>query len=234
MNKKVSLLIISLVLTVIVFTITTHLQKKLVDYVPTIKCMIASRNIESYEKAEEEAFEYVDMPIAIVASTKIVQSYEEIEDLYVKDKLYKGQILIQNQFDSKENLNIYQAEQGKEKIAIKVKNSENGVSYTIKENSIVNVYATMQASYAQTLPYENITMVGTNEDGYCVIKVLDSVKILGTFNSNGDNTEDIGEKNIDTILVAVPEEKAKQINLIREFANFNITEVGTMATAISN
>ena len=44
--------------------------------------------------------------------------------LYLKDKIYKGQILLSSQFDSKENLMIYNAEEGKEKISIKIKSPD--------------------------------------------------------------------------------------------------------------
>ena len=45
MNKKVSILIISLFLTIIVFAISTYMQKQIVDYVPTMKCMIVNNDI---------------------------------------------------------------------------------------------------------------------------------------------------------------------------------------------
>ena len=227
MNKKVSLLIVSIVLTIVVFSISTYMQKKLVNYVPTMKCMIATEDIEAYEKINFENVEYVDMPLSIIAKVRTVQDISEIESLYLKDKIYKGQILLANQFDSKENLMIYNADAGKEKISIKVKASENGASYTLRENSIVNVYATLRSEYSKTELFNgNIEFVGSEEDGYCVVKILDSIKILGTFDSNGETLENSVEKNIDTILVAVTPEEARSINLIRDIATFNITELG--------
>ena len=236
MNKKVSLLIVSVVLTIIVFAISTYMQKKLVNYIPTMKCIVVNSDIEAYEKIDKESIEYVDMPIEIIAKTRIIQNFSEIENLYLKDKVYKGQILVFEQFDTKENLMIYNADLGKEKLAIKIKSAENGVSFTIRENSIVNVYATLRNEYIQNLnTNEDTIMLGTVEDGYSVIKVLDSVKILGTFDVNGENLENTFEKNIDTILVAVSPEEARNINLIREIASFNVTELGrTELNTISN
>lgn len=229
MNKKVSLLIISIVLTTIVFGISTYMQKKLVNYVPTMKCIILNKDIEAYEQITEDDIEYVDMPISIISSTRIVQNTEDIKELYLKDKIYNGQLLLRNQLDTKENLMIYQADVGKEKISIKIKSAENGVSFTIRENSIVNVYATLRKDYATGIlkDLSNIS-IGEEDNGYVVIKILDSVKILGTFNSEGVPIEEDFEKNIDTILVAVTSEEASKINLIRELASFNITELGTI------
>lgn len=229
MNKKVSLLIVSIFLTIIVFSISTYMQKKLVAYVPTIKCMVMNKEIEAFEKITEEDVKYVEMPISIVATVKVIQNMSEIQDLYLKDKIYEGQILLSNQFDTKENLMVYQAETGKEKMAIKIKSAENGVSYTIRENSIVNVYATIREEYANGI-LENLEKqyIGQEGEGYAIMKVLDATKILGTFNSDGESLKDGAEKNIDTILVAVTPEEAKQINLIREIATFHVTELGNL------
>jgi hypothetical protein len=203
------------------------MQKKIIDYIPTMKCIVVTEDIEAYEQIGLEQIQYVDMPIEIIAKTRVIQEFSEIENLYLKDKIYKGQMLVFKQFDTKENLMIYNADIGKEKIAIKIKNAENGVSYTLRENSIVNVYATLRNEYMQNLEVSgDIVMLGTSEDGYSVIKVLDSVKILGTFDVNGEVVGESFEKNIDTILIAVAPAEARKINLIREIATFNITELG--------
>jgi len=227
MNKKVSILIISIILTLIVFGISTYMQKKIIDYIPTMKCIVVTEDIEAYEQISLEQIEYVDMPIEIIAKTRVIQDFSEVENLYLKDKIYKGQIVVFKQFDTKENLMIYNADVGKEKIAIKIKNAENGVSYTLRENSMVNVYATLRNEYIQNLTVSgDPIMLGNPEDGYSVIKILDSVKILGTFDANGEAVGESFEKNIDTILVAVTPEEASKINLIREIATFNVTELG--------
>ena len=229
MNKKVSILILSIVLTIIVFIISTHMQKRLVNYIPTMKCIIVTKDVEAFEKIDTELLEYVDMPIEIITKVRVVQEISEIENLYLKDKVYKGQILLYEQFDTKENLMVYSAEQGKEKISIKIKNAENGVSFTLRENSVVNVYATLRNEYAENLDVSgDAKSVGTIDDGYSIVKILDSVKVLGTFDSNGEVVKNSFEKNIDTILVAVTSEEARKINLIREIATFNITEQGSI------
>lgn len=229
MNKKVSLLIVSFFLTIVVFSISTYMQKKLVAYVPTIKCMIVNKPIEAFEKITEEDIKYVEMPISIVATVRVIQDMSEIQDLYLKDKIYEGQILLWNQFDTKENLMIYQAEEGKEKIAIKIKSAENGVAFTIRKNSMINVYATVRKEYANGV-LDNLEKhyIGQEDDGYAIMKVLANTKILGTFNSDGESLKDGTEKNIDTILVAVTPEEAKQINMIREIASFHVTELGNL------
>ena len=227
MNKKVSLLILSLVVTIVVFLVSTNMQRKLVNFVPTIKCMVVKNDIEKNEVLNESDVSYVDMPIEIIANVKIVQNIDEIKDLYLKDKIYKGQIVLANQFDTRENLNDFKVEEGMEKISIKIKNSENATSFILKEGSMVNLYATISNEYANSSIFQDFEkqVIGDEYTGYTVIKLLSNVKVLDTFNENGEYISKISEKNIDTILLSVSNDIATKINLIRDIATFNVTEL---------
>ena len=81
MNKKVSLLILSIILAIIVFSASTYLQKKLVNYVPTMKCLMATKDIAEYTQLAEDDFVVVDMPIEVIANSRIAQNYADISDL---------------------------------------------------------------------------------------------------------------------------------------------------------
>lgn len=227
MNKKVSLLILSIILALVVFGISTYLQKKLVNYVPTMKCLVANKDIQEFSMLKEEDFISVDMPIEIIANTRIAQSFNDVKDLYLKSDIYKGQIVLLNQFDTEENLSIIRGEEGKEKIAIKLKSSENGVAYILKKGSNVNVYATISNEYANSEIFANYdkSSAGNEEYGYSTIKILSNVRVLGCFDENGEDVSKMPERNIDTILVSVLPDEAYKINLIREISNFNVTEL---------
>jgi hypothetical protein len=70
------------------------------------------------------------------------------------------------------------------------------------------------------------TTIGTLEDGYIVIKLIENVKILGLFDSIGNSIDSTTDKEpIDSILIAVNSDEAKQINMIRDLGTLNITEV---------
>ena len=227
MNKKVSLLILSIILAIVVFCISINIQKKAINYVPTIKCFVANKEIEAYSQVTIDDYNQVDMPISIVANSKIARNFEDFSELYLKDKLYKGQIIMIDQFDTKSNLNIFNIEEGKEKISIKVRNPENGVSYILKPGSIVNVYATLNSDYVIDGVFKDYEkkILGDTDTGYAILKVLSNVKILSTLDENGEEVENNIEKHIDTILISVTPEEAQYINLIREVATFNITEM---------
>lgn len=225
-KNKISILTVTLILTIIVFSISTQMQKQLIDYEPTISCLILKESILENSKINEEMFEVAELPVSIVGIVNAVKSYGEIEGLYAKDNILKGQIAMKEQFDSKENLSIYEVESGKEKISIKIAAAENGLSYAIKPNSKINLYATLRSDYAKnfTTLKERLS-VGDDYDGYTVVKLIDSVEVLGTFNVDGIEVDSYEDGNIDSVMIAVGPEEAKEINLIRDIATFNITGI---------
>ena len=47
------------------------------------------------------------MPIEIVSNVRTIKDISEAEGLYLKSKMYKGQILLYEQVDSQDNLKIF-------------------------------------------------------------------------------------------------------------------------------
>ncbi len=226
MKNKVGILSITLILTIIVFSISTYMQKQLIDYEPKISCLVVNQDIEANQKLEEEMFVSKEIPVSLISTVQVISGFSEIEGLYAKDDIYKSQIAMKKQFDTKENLSIYEAENGKEKISIKIQNAENGVSYAIKPNSFVNIYSTVRNDYAKNFLMDNERLsIGDEYDGYTVIKLIDSVRVLGAFNIDGIEVNGYEDGIIDSIMIAVTPDEAKQINLLRDIASFNITGI---------
>ena len=225
-RKKISILTITFVLTIIIFAISTQIQKELINYEPQINCLILKQDIVANQKVNEDMFVLKSIPVSLVNTVSVVTKYDDINGLYAKDNILKSQIAMKNQFDTKENLSIYEVEQGKEKISIKIANPENGVSYAIKQNSKVNLYATFRSDYAKNFsPNKERLTVGDEYDGYTVIKLIDSVRVLGAFNIDGIEVNGYEDGIIDSIMIAVTPDEAKQINLLRDIASFNITGI---------
>lgn len=226
MKNKISILTITLILTIIIFAISTYVQKKLIDYEPTISCLVLNADIEANQKLTADMFKLADIPISLVSTTRVINDFSSIDGLYARDNIYKNQIAMLNQFDTKENLAIFEVEEGKEKISIKLNGSENAVSYAVKENSVINLYVTVRSDYAKDFLLEQDRLsIGDEYDGYTVIKLIDSVKVLGTFNVDGTEVKNSQENVIDSVMIAVTPEEAKQINLLRNVGTFNITGV---------
>lgn len=226
MKVKVNVLIISIVLAIILFAISTYMQRQLVDYEAKVSCLMLTSDVFENELVDETKFKLVEIPISLVANQKIITSFEEISGLYSKDNIKAGQIAFRSQFDTKENLSIFEAENGKEKLSIKIKAPENGMSFQIKENSYVNVYATIRNDLGNSfLPNKQRLSIGDEIDGYTVIKMLENIKILGIFTADGIEYDKSLGDNADSILICVTPEEAKEINLIRDIATFNITGI---------
>ena len=191
MKNKINIFVSTIILTIIIFAISTYVQKKLIKYEATISCLVLNNDINENELADKSKFKTAQIPISI---------------------------------DTKENLSIYEAETGKEKISIKIKTAENGMSFQIKEGSIINVYATIRTDLAKEFLIDKERMtIGDEIDGYTIIKILSNVKVLGTFTIDGIEFSESTGENIDSVLISVTPEEAKEVNLIREIATFNIT-----------
>lgn len=227
MKNKILILIGTITLATILFVASTIAQRKLIKYEPKIKCLFLADDISANELAKEEKFVLKDIDISLVANTKIVQDFSKIENLYARDNICKGQLVIEKQFDTKENLKIYEIEEGKEKVSLKIKSSENGVSYSIRENSKINIYVTLRNDMAENFLKEKERLViGQKDDGYTIIKLIDNVSILETYDIDGNRIKESDTKVIDTIMIAVTESEAKEINLLKDIGVFNVTGIG--------
>ncbi len=227
MKNKILILIGTITLATILFVASTIAQRKLIKYEPKIKCLFLIDDISADELAKEEKFVLKDIDISLVANTKIVQDFSKIENLYARDNMCKGQLVIEKQFDTKENLKIYEIEEGKEKVSLKIKSSENGVSYSIRENSKVNIYVTLRNDMAENFLNEKERLViGQKDDGHTIIKLIDNVSILETYDIDGNRIKESDTKVIDTIMIAVTESEAKEINLLKDIGVFNVTGIG--------
>ena len=227
MKNKILILIGTITLATILFVASTIAQRKLIKYEPKIKCLFLIDDISANELAKEEKFVLKDIDISLVANTKIVQDFSKIENLYERDTICKGQLVIEKQFDTKENLKIYEIEEGKEKVSLKIKSSENGVSYSIRENSKINIYVTLRNDIAENFLKEKERLViGQKDDGYTIIKLIDNVSILETYDIDGNRIKESDTKVIDTIMIAVTENEAKEINLLKDIGVFNVTGIG--------
>lgn len=225
MKKKISLFSITILLTIIIYSIAIYTQKKMIDYEPTVTCLVLTKQVGKITQINKENIKTVEYPVSLVSDYRLIQSYEEIQSLYTKGEIYAGQVLIKEQFDTKENLGVYKEEEGKEKIAIKIKDAENAVSYQIREGDRVNLYCTIRSSYLGSflLEKEHIS-TGEELDGYSVIRVLEDTEILGIFDQNGIVIAKASEsRTMNNIMIAVTKEEAKQINLLREIGTFHVT-----------
>ena len=71
-------------------------------------------------------------------------------------------------------------------------------------------------------------VIGQKDDGYTIIKLIDNVSILETYYIDGNRIKESDTKVIDTIMIAVTESEAKEINLLKDIGVFNVTGIGEL------
>jgi hypothetical protein len=192
-----------------------------------VECLFAKVEIPKNAKVSEEMFYLGKIDIKTVATTRIIKDFHEIENQYANETIYKGQLAVADAFNTKEKLAIYETEKDKEKIAIKIKSPENGASYRMLPGTRVNVYATLRSDLTHGFLEGKERLRIGQEEGFEVIKILENQEVLDTFDIDGYRMNESESPMIDTILLAVSHDEAKEINLLREVANFNVTITGS-------
>lgn len=151
MKNKTMLLTGTVILAIILFSVSTYMQKKLINYEPKIECLFVKEDIKANQKLEEEMFYKDEIDISLISNTKIIQNYDEIKNLYAKDNIYKGQIALQKQFDTKENLSIYEIENRKRKNISKNKKCRKRSFIRNKRRSINKSICNIKSRYGKRL-----------------------------------------------------------------------------------
>lgn len=223
MKRKIIIMAVSFGLTILVFLGLVIFEKRLVNYTPKKTALVALEDIQIGQKLNQDMFIEQDIDVALTANG--VEAFNEVDGLYAKDNIYKGQILSKREVDTKENLKIIEVPQGLEKIAIKVKSAENGVAYQLKQGDKINLYFTGRyAIIKDCIVGLEINPVNiTDENSMCTVKLLDKSEVLGIFDESGRNIIESDFGKVDSVVFAVDNAKAKMINNLRSQGTFDIT-----------
>jgi len=216
--KKINIIICSIVFSLILFFILTGVQKKMIKYEPQVNVLVATREIKLDEKLNINMFKVVSAPIGVVKMDSVIDSIDD--DMYAKEKIHNGQILLKQDVGNKEELKIIGNELDGEIIAIKLKGPENAISYQIKPGDNVNVYFTGKYVSALSL---GIYDTSPTEGKMYTSTILKNEEILGIFDVNGVSCKDERFLKPDTIVFSVSSEEAKLINNLRNQGTFDIT-----------
>lgn len=225
MKRKIIIMAVSFGLTVILFLGLVIFERRLVNYTPQKINLIALEDIKIGQKLNKDMFIEQEVDISLV--TNGVATFGEIDGLYAKDNIYKGEIVSKREIDTKENLKIIEIPEGLEKIAIKVKSAENGVAYQLKQGDKVNLYFTGRYAIIKdsVVGLEISPANITDENSMCTVKLLDKSEVLGIFDESGRNIIESDFGKVDSIVFAVDNAKAKVINNLRSQGTFDITGV---------
>lgn len=167
-----------------------------------------------------------------------INAFNQIESEYLVDlnglkekvasmDLSKGQMLTKDVLIEKEKMLV--PKEGKELVSLKIASPENGVSYTIQKNELVNVYYTGKLENMEPvvadMEMSNIISGGTPD--YMTIKLLEKVKVMGVYDSLGKELSQQGIQNndkvIDTVVFEVDSKIAMMIYNLQKYGNFSVS-----------
>ncbi len=228
MIKKLNMISVSVVLTVIVFFATTAVQKIFVDYEPTVKVLVAVQDIQVNRPLDRFMFKTLDVPLSLVMNLRVIKRIEDIRDHYSVEPIHKGEILRAEAVALRNEIKIIEVGEGQEKVSVKIKAPENAVSYQIKTGDKVNLYFTGRLSVIKNLASSRDSYIPENVDSrdsdYGTVRLLESVNILGVFDEEGNALSDTQRNiKIDSVVFGVGHEDAKIINNLKGQGVFDIT-----------
>ncbi|MBQ7667961.1 MAG: SAF domain-containing protein [Clostridia bacterium] len=216
--KKINIIICSLVSSILLFFILTGVQNKIINYEPKGNIFIAVREINANQKITDEMVKKVLAPISMIDGNVVSQKLPA--DIYARENIHIGQILLKNTVGGKEELKILDKELGYETISIKLKGPENAISYQIKQGDKVNLYFTGKYVSALSLGLYDAENI---EGKMYTAKLLENREILGIYDANGVSSNNESFVKPDTIVMNVTYDEAKLINNLRNQGTFDIT-----------
>lgn len=228
MIKRINMISLSVILTIIVFIATTAVQRFFVSYEPTVKVLVAVQDIQANRPLDRFMFKTAEAPLSLVMNLKVIKKLEDIRDRYSVETIHKGEILRDEAIALKNEVKIIEVEQGKEKISIKVRAPENAVSFQIKAGDKVNLYFTGRYGLIKYLGAQKEIYLPNSQalkdDDYSTVKILDNSPVMGIFDDNGNALGDSQrDAEIDTVVFAVSHEDSIMINSLKGQGTFDIT-----------
>lgn len=217
--KRISIIGISLTISIILFFTLIWIEKRIINYEPKVQALIALEDIEENKLLKESMFKTFNVPLSLSLNADMNVDLEKIKEKFSRDKIYKGQILLKADIGDKEELRIIESSEGREKIAVKIKNPENGISYQIKPKDKVNLYFTGKYSSIKDF----IGDKSFSDNTIYTFKILENYEVLGTFDEKGASINLSEFSKIDTVIFGVTPDKAKLINNLRNQGVFDIT-----------
>ena len=223
--KKINVLLISGVSSIILFLVLTFIQSKIIDNEKIVVAYIANADVARDSEIDKGMLKEINVPNFLIENTSAILNIEEFDGKYAKEAINKGQIIFSQDIATKEELKIIKAETGLEKIAVKIKSSENALAYQVKPKDRIHLYFTGKGSTVKEAFITNGIEFSNSENDNVLLtaKILENIEILGIFDEFGRGYENDSFNKLDTIVIAVEPDVAKMINNLRNQGTFDIT-----------
>lgn len=224
MRRNTGILIVSFVAACVVFLCLTVVQNRLIHYEGKVQAFVAKADVSIDTGLTEDMFKVVEIPISLASDYLIVKKKDDFIGKFTKEPIYQGQILFLQTLADEERVFCKDSIAEKEKVAIKLKSSENCISYQIKPEMKIQLYYTAQyGAIEDILKTYGLQNDMFQENSLYTFRLLKDEEVLGVFDEAGESIFSDNFDRPDTIVVSVDENMARLINNLRSQGNFDIT-----------
>ena len=223
--KRRNITIISIIIAIILFLVLTFIQNKIVNNEPKTMVIIANSDIKKDEKLSKNMFSEAYIPVTVSLSSNNIGSLNEIEGKFARENINKGQIIFFQDIGTAEELKILEAPHGFEKIAVKIKSADNGISYQIKPKDRIHLYFSGRyGAIKETIEEFNMMNVNKSDNSMYTTCLLRDTEIIGIYDEKGRSVEDENFSGLDTIVIATDSNMARLISNLRSQGSFDLTK----------
>lgn len=223
--KKINLLIISGISSVILFFALSFIQNKIINKEEMGAVYVSNVDVQRDMAINKNDIKQMYVPIHLIKDTDAIINIKDFDGKYAKEAINKGQIIFKQDIASKEELKIIEYKEGLEKIAVKIKNAENAIAYQIKPKDRIHLYFTGKSNVVEEVFLKNGTEFkeSKNDNLLRTAKIIQDIEILGMYDEMGRSFSNDNFTKLDTIVIAVEPSLAEMINNLRTQGTFDIT-----------
>lgn len=222
-KKQLIILIISTILYIVLSAIYNNVVVKSKEQV----VYVLKEDITKGEKINIDKLQKITLK-----NNELDESYNinlvNLANTVANINLYSEQILT-NTVLIDENKYI-KSDNKEEIVSIKLKTSEDSISYNISKDSLVNIYYTGKTDNANKIleNVNDINVISGGEPGYISVKLFSNIKVIGVYDKYGNeiNVNDKRENNevvIDTILISTDSKMAMTIYNLQKYGEFSLS-----------
>ncbi len=220
--KKYSLLILSFVISIIIFSILIVVEKNINQKDELNKVYILNKDIEIYSLLDDSYIDEIYIENSLLNNYNFISNKEEFLNKYSKYNLKKGEFLTNKLLVTSDELDKVKKENTNENIAIKLDNLSSIYSDIITNKTTIDLYITINEKYLP-LDIQNFSNITQNKDGNNIVtfKYLDNITPISFVDENGNQVN--GETTFSSIILNVTNSQAIYLNSISSMANFKVT-----------
>lgn len=195
-------------------------------------CIVTNNTKEVYVLNKDitrgENILITDVDKIVINSDLNLECVENVENLVAKTDLSRGKIFCKEDAINKSEYQMLE-DNKKEKILLKLEDMDIKGSNKLIKGSIVNIYYTGRTTQLDSLiASKSFKKIKSSSiaDGYTTIAFLNSIKVVGVYNKNGEEAKSESTFLSDTtyaIEIEVDQDIAMLVQNLKNYGKFNIT-----------